>query len=63
MDWKLVKATRQRFTGEVHASRGRLTPDRLDSIVVIRLSSRIKVERQIRGFDVRNQHPRLASSH
>lgn len=47
MDCKLVKATRQRFTGEVHANRGR----------------RLGVERQIRGFEVRNQHPRLASSH
>jgi hypothetical protein len=46
MDWKLVKATRQRFTGEVHANRERLG-----------------IERQIRGFEVRNHHPRLASSH
>jgi uncharacterized protein YjbJ (UPF0337 family) len=72
MDWNFVEATWQRFTGEVHANWGRLTPAQLDFIAGsrTRLANRIKeaygvtgdeAEKQIKSFEARNQHPRPVS--
>jgi len=72
MDWNFVEASWQRFRGEVHANRGRLTSADLDSIAGrrSRLASKIEeaygvtgdaAERQIKSFEARNQYPRPVS--
>jgi hypothetical protein len=74
MDWHLVKPSWQSFRGEVHASRGRLTPDHLDFIAGRRtaLSSTTEAAYSVTadGVDGRLEarrcgklHPRPASSH
>lgn len=72
MDWNLVEASWQQFRGEVHANWGRLTSAHLDLIAGrrARLVRKIReaygvtgdeAERQIKGFEARNQHPRPVS--
>lgn len=72
MDWNLVQASWQRFSGEVHANWGRFTGPHLDFIGGnrARLASQIEevygvtgheAERQIKSFEARNQHPRPVS--
>jgi uncharacterized protein YjbJ (UPF0337 family) len=72
MDWNFVEASWQRFGDEVHANWGRLTSAHLDLIAGsrARLASKIEepygvtsneVERQIKSFEARNQHPRPVS--
>jgi uncharacterized protein YjbJ (UPF0337 family) len=72
MDWKLVQASWQRFSDEVHANWGKFTGPHLDFIGGdrARLASQIEevygvtvreAERQIKSFEARNQHPRPVS--
>jgi uncharacterized protein YjbJ (UPF0337 family) len=73
IDWNFVEATWQQFRGEVQANWGRLTAVRLDVIAGqrSRLASELReayavtgdeAERQIRGFEARNQHRRPVSN-
>lgn len=72
MDWNFVEASWQRFRDEVHANWAKLTPAHLDFIAGKRtlLASSIReaygvtgdeAERQIKGFEARNRHPRPVS--